>query len=577
MPSNPSINSNLCLEELRHLWANPSSPFLLKDEEWIERSYRDPTPFWASLIALQQTIAPTHIRSQLHQHYDFYHDAVLRHIESNTAFAIVEEGGFTTPWTYKKLHRLVNFQTKQWTKYSLKSGQIVLINLPVGPHFIVALLTALRLGLTLCYLPPNTSFLPPPHILSLIDEIKPDLIVSNVQTTESYPHYKIEELLEDENNHLPHSHSYPASQIMQLSVALLRTQPYVIAPLDAQTCYLHSLRDGLLTLNLKPGVTFCAPLTSPLQSEPCTTLSTLLSGATTLHVTDQTLQKDPLLLKEEKIDILGISPQLRELWSIAPSLTSKHLKGFFIPLSTSRSHHWSPFIQLQRLEQTPSFQILVDNSIGGIALFSKPTLNLANIYVKPSLGTPWSLKNLDPNRDDSVSGFGRFYPTLSSKENSQHDYNLLLSHIEQSCLVSSTLKPCLDGVTIPIDNIENAVSQLPFVQSCLLHHTAKMGSIFSDSLVFLIFVDPLKNDLVDKMRLKWSQDINHQISQLVGSHFIPHSIEFYALSPHEKDSSIDREWCADQYQRGLLSMKRENQLNLFLSIVKNLAKQVLGK
>ncbi|MGH2613419.1 MAG: hypothetical protein ACRDFB_10295, partial [Rhabdochlamydiaceae bacterium] len=226
MKSNPL--TNFSLEKFKgNLW---TASFSVEDEEWTDQSYHDPTFFWTSLLTLQQSLSPISSRSQFNEQYDFYHDCVTRHIESNNAFVLIDEGGFTTPWTYKKLHRLVNFQVKHWTKYALKPGQVVVITTPIGPHFWLASLTALRLGLTICYLPPDSSLLPPAQIMSLINEIRPDLVVSDLHNkpsyTHTYPHHTIEELLEDEQSHPPHSHAYPASQVMQLSIALHRTEPY---------------------------------------------------------------------------------------------------------------------------------------------------------------------------------------------------------------------------------------------------------------------------------------------------------------------------------------------------------------
>ncbi|MGH2612271.1 MAG: hypothetical protein ACRDFB_04400, partial [Rhabdochlamydiaceae bacterium] len=344
----------------------------------------------------------------------------------------------------------------------------------------------------------------------------------------------------------------------------------------AQTCYLHALRDGLVTMNLKPGTCWSAPLASPLQTEPCTTLSSLFSGATCVHVADQTFQKDPFLLKEEKIHLLGISSNLQKLLSKEPALPSKSLKGFFIPHPIIQSLQWKSFIQLQGLEKIPSFQALVDNSLGGITLFSKPALDFS-LYLKPSFAATWSLKDLNNSGDDSLTGFGRFHPSVSTKENNKHDYNLLVSHIEKNCLISSTLQPCREGITVPIKNIEKSISQLPFVEACMLHHPSKMGSILSNSLILLVFVNPLKNDLVNKMQPTWIQEINQQISSSIGSHYLPDRIEFYCLTPKKIDSSIDRDWCAQQYDRGFFSMKRKAQLYLFISILRKLAMEAVTK
>src|SRR5690606_19746622 len=120
-------------------------------------------------------------KSALGEKYDFYYDCVLRHAESTRAIVAIDENGFVENWSYKKLHRVVNSQVKQWTKNGVKAGEFAVMILPLGLPFFVALLTALRLGLKICYLPPETPYLSLSHISCLISQLKPHWLITSKQ------------------------------------------------------------------------------------------------------------------------------------------------------------------------------------------------------------------------------------------------------------------------------------------------------------------------------------------------------------------------------------------------------------
>src|SRR3989338_962585 len=250
-------------ETLRELWwAEPKSPFSLEIEEGLEKLEQDPSSFWKSLVALQGKTSPCPPKSELGKKYDFYFDCLLRHPESNQAVITIDENGFIQSWTFKKLHRIVNFQVKEWLKKGVKPGQLVALILPVGIDFFVALLTALRLGLTLCYLCPDTPYLSQNFLSSLVESLQPAWLVlpknRSWPSFDSYAQLPIESLEESDSVSENSSYAYESAHVIQLSLSLPSQVPFSIVPLDAQATYLHALRDGLVTLNLHPGTTWAA-------------------------------------------------------------------------------------------------------------------------------------------------------------------------------------------------------------------------------------------------------------------------------------------------------------------------------
>lgn len=537
--------------------------------EQVQQS--DPDSFWNALLALQKKGSPCPPKSLFDKEYDFYHDCILRHVESNHALIVLDESGFVETWTYKKLHRTVNYLVKQWSKNALKPGQTVVIALPQGLHFTLALLTALRLGLVICYIPPSTPYLGTGHFQQLLDQVQPDWVIARRDLAIFHDSLIFLEELGEEENLPPDSFAYSAEQIMQLSIALHRQTPYAIVPLDAQTTYLHSLRDGLITLNLEPGICWASTFECPIRTQPCSTLMALLAGASILHVAEEAMLKDPLIIKNAKFHLAGISLALQKSLSEHPVLPSKQLKGYYKMPFIRSGEAWRTFVRQNKLEEVPSFHLFIDNSYGGSILFSKPSIEGPSPYLKPSLGLPWSLKMLNRNKEDSLNGYGLFSANLSIDENNQQVSNLCLLQSETNFLISSTQVPCREGITIPIKMIEEVVQGLPFVENCLLYCPPKMGEIANDLLILLIFTNPLENNIPEKMKQQWTEQLTGQLIQEVGALFVPDKVEYYPLMPPMNGKSIDRSRCMDQFNSGMLSKKRNNQTYQLISILKKLS------
>ncbi|HNA61571.1 MAG TPA: hypothetical protein PKW79_00640 [Rhabdochlamydiaceae bacterium] len=563
-------------EKFREIWwsALQSSPSL-EGEEWIRNSYQDVSPFWESLINLQKKLSHLPPKSVFKESYDFYHDCILRHTESSQAITAIDENGFIQHWNYKKVHRAVNFQVTSWSKNGVKPGQLIVILLPIGVPFFISLLAALRLGVFFCYLAPGTPYLSEAYLSSMIHALKPSWIITQKKSLnpslDNYPKVLIESLQEEDQSHSPASYAYPAHQTIQYSLALHRQIPHCVVPLDAHTTYLHALRDGLLTLNLQSETLWASTLTCPLRTQPCHTLMAFLSGAAIFHIDEKALKESPSLLKNEKLHLLSLPSTLQRYLLSHPILMEKQLKAYTKSTTTSRTSPWKTFIKVNKLEETPGVDLLIDNSYGGSLFFSKPALDGQPHFLLPSPGFSWSLKDPQTHEISVLNSFGYLNPDLPPKENSQVATNFMIAQIDNHSFISSTLKPCIDGITLPIAKIEEVVSSLPFVENNLLYSAPKIGEIVSYQTTLIVFTNPLKNNVPAKIKEEWKHTINQQIIEKIGSAFVPDHIEFYPLSPRLKKDQLDRNWCTAQLTQGLLNKKRDSQLYQLISMLKKLS------
>lgn len=565
---------------INHWWAGSSSGASHDVEDWMEKSCFESSVFWKDAVfALQEKLLPSS-QSIFGKSYDFYHDCMIRHVKSNhIAFITVKEKDQTDSWSYEKVHHCVNFHVDKWSSHSPQKGQLIaLVTLP-GIHLLISLLTSLRFGLKICYLPTNSPFLGRGMINKFLSEIKPDLIVAKEKefAIEGIPLLEIDENKFDEENYAPHSYAYPASEDVQLAISLQQPEALSFRSLDAHTLYLRSLQDSLLTLNLIQHPYWAAPLACPILTEPCSTLMSLLCGTTRVHVDEEAIKKDPLILQDERIHLLGLSSALQQLWRQKAGVPSRQLRCCYkYPLDINYQS-WKSFVQLNRLEKIPILHLLMDNSLGGISVFSKPTTEIFNFLLKPALGIPWSLTHINGTDEKSLTGYGIFNSHISLSESNQNKSNLTITQQGNNLMITGSLEPCREGVTFPIIELEDIINNLPFVEVCMVHPIRKAGTVFSSHFVLLVFINPMKQLISDEDKMQWSSEITQQICDHLGCGFLPDQIEYFSLLPKMHIWGIDRAWCTNQYNSGLLLRKKDFPQYQTLSILKMLVRKISNK
>ena len=92
--------------------------------------------------------------------------------------------------------------------------------------------------------------------------------------------------------------------------------------------------------------------------------------------------------------------------------------------------------------------------------------------------------------------------------------------------------------------------------------------IATNAFRLLVFVNPQSDILSEEIKTDWNGKITYHISQFVGKAFKIDSIAYFPLIPKMKNQSIDREWCLDQYQRGLFEEKSKLKSYQLISLLK---------
>lgn len=558
-------------------WSGQSTPLNFEMEEWIEQTYVAPEQFWKeSVFARQANFLPPSA-SVYGNSYNFYHDCILRNLKGNkTAFTIVKPNASVESWTYERLHQCVNYQVDAWSSFSPQPKQVIAIVGEPNIYFVISLLTALRCGLTIIYFPTNSPYLGKGKLLEFLSQIKPHYIAAEDASfvVKEIPQLVVNVHGLDEENHSPHSYDYPADCDVMITLSIQKNAVMSFSSFNAQLIYLHALRDGFFALNLLQNPCWSAPLSCPIRTEPISTITTLLCGATRVFVSDDTMRSHPQIIENERIHILGISDALLQLWMRAPGIPFRSLKCIYKnPLGVSYQE-WKVFAQLSQIEKIATMDIIYDNAWGGIPIFSRPQTLPNSVFFKPGLGNACLLTHMNGGREPSTSDVGLLNIVSPFNEKQPLQGNLIASKIDFSLMLIGCKLPCRGGITFPIEEVEQCVNDLSFVDICLLHPVMKAGSVFSHNFVLLVFIDPRKTDISSES-LKWSIEIEERIAYSLGKGYLPDKIDFFPLVPKMNKLSIDRNWCAAQYQSGMLLQKKNLIQYHMISTLKKMATEGL--
>lgn len=553
-------------------WSSDDRQFPLL-EKVINESYANPKDFWNELLKYHQEATGLICKSTPYKSFDFYHDCVKRHLgKRRIAFKTYEKQA-PKEWSYEFLDRLVNYQVDRWKNYSFKPSQEIAIVMPVGIHLLIAMLTALRLGLKFTYIPTDSPVLSFKRVLEFVKKISPSFVVTTADISSVIPnkekHWLLDFLEEKAESNYQSDYCYAPADVVQDVITCQSLEERVISPLSAQDMYLSALRDGFLSLGLKPGMCWAYSSRCSLREQPCNLLMALLCGATTIHIPEKELLATPGLIGAEPIDVLALSASLKNLWLDKPGFPRSKLKFWYRHLADLEDRSWKIFKEKHKIEKTPNSEFIFDNSQGGVILTSIPSFERVHIPVWPALGTPWKLLHPNQSGQDSLFPHGIFQQN-PSHPSALHfsSSNLMLSHLAEGYALSGTLSPNKEGYTIPICEIENGAKALEFCKHVCLITLPKSHSILDLKLILLVFVSPFDREKLEKEKHNWKQKIHSQIAEEAGSFFVPDHVEFYSILPRMMSGKVDRNWCLDQYISGNLATKRDHKVYYWLNLLR---------
>lgn len=557
------------LETFTKMWQSQESlDYRYEAQEWMRNASLHPLLFWENLYYYYSTDFKTaSSQTVLFEKYDFYADCVVRHIaKDNIALQVLKSDKEIESWTYSQIHHYVGIQAADWIEnHAVEPGQTVALHLPYGIHFIVALMTALRLGLLICVIPIEDRFWGRKTLYEVLDHVKPDLVVTEPGQGVKEEWNPVELDLGLERTVAPwDSHAYLSSETVQKHFNPFGEEKGCMTLIEATRSYLIPMRDSLIALQLQKGTVWARPLASMRLEEPSATLMALFAGATIFHVPDYLIQSNPAVLKDQPIEVLGISPLLQELWLKMPRAPSKQLKIWYRSPLYGNDLSWKAFIELNHLQKIPGLCLLFEYEKGGVTLLSQPKPFKFPAFIRPNFGSPWKLLKLNQKKELATEGFGLFHVEPKSST----DPYLVLSQVGDEWTVSASLLPLKEGFPYPIRSIESIVKKLDFVQSCMVLPERDPNHYIQQRFVLLIFVSPQERHVLQQKIDVWTHQVHELIWNQAGEVFIPDQIVFYPLYPKMEKGELQRSWVESQYRSGRLFLKRDRSIYHTLNLLK---------
>ncbi len=551
----PTSSFNFALIEAS-LWQEGQGP--PANSAWLSLSWQYPARFWKELHGFWERRQAGQSKSVPLIRYDFHHDLLVRQKgQAAPALAWFENGAWQS-WSYAELGQRVDGLAATWEGVGVQPGETLAILHPPGPHWLAALLAGLRLGLVVSLLPPQGDA----FVLRRLKNLAPQWLAMD-------PLYRHRLAADWQGMVLPStlsalppsrvSHGYLGAAIVAQCFDPTGPTPDLPRPVDADTLYLGALRDGVLSLGIKPGQACAAPGWPLLESQPALVLAVLLSGATWVHIGLADIEKEPGRLLGRRIDVLGVSRPLRDALLANPPVGEKTWRHWFRhPAESADLARWQEFIDLLQLEESYSGNLAWDAALGGAVIFSARCRGRAHHWALPAPGILWQLGMVASPELPGLGGMGRLaLGKLDEKgETAWVATPHLLSPYRSGWNYLGAYPLGRAGRTYPRQEVMDLLAgRWPYLALV----EAPAGGADGDTLQVLLAF----GEGVDAAAL------HALIATQLGSEFLPDRIECIPLLPKRNaEGGADQEWCQFHYLTGELYRRQRSPIHRCLSELK---------
>jgi hypothetical protein len=517
--------------------------------DWQQQSSEDPEGFTAAL-ATAHVGRGAPLKSRVGQHYDFFHDLVVRHVTTDrVALRAYDRRSGWQVLGYRQLHEQASRRATEWARQGVKAGAKVCLIYTVGSELLISLAAALGLGACISFLPPQgrrfikrrLTLLAPDHIAAephqalLLEGFEKQLLQSRGQASPAFT-----------------SHTYKPEEPVGLLFSPLVEPAGTPALLTAEDAWRGALVDGLLTFGLGPGEHLAAPGYHPLQHLPAFLFATLLRGATYLHLELADLETNPTLLTENPLRALGVTPALRDLQLRARTPLKNVAHWFRNPEEPIDWIAWRAWVKQCGMSAVPSSNVLVDPAAGGAVLSSPRRVRDLHTEAPPAPGRRWALHDVNMSGQQAPGDLGVF--TLLPDKERPPPY-LVLTRSYGLYHYGGPRTARRDGRVYPGAEVAEVIRELPFVRGATVVPAPTGGVVGHYRHVLLVFTG------VQRPQVNlWLQEIRRCLELQLGAEHLPDRMEFFPLYPRKEKGQVDEPWCHAQYLTGALHRKSSDPL-----------------
>lgn len=559
MAKGPDISRRVDISVIRGmLRAGSASPGWLSD--WLADSYADPDAFRTALRAYA-SLRRGGLKASTDGSIDLYHDCVIAHLGQGKRALVVREKGRDLELSYDALHARCGALMTAWRERGAEPGQCVCLVLHPGPDYVVALMTALRLGLTVCALPPDR----PTFLRNRLQSLAPDAVViaDDELALLRGSGFGVWPARGGREPASAESYSYSADE------ALLRLfSPFGasgLEPLELAAGPLHAglLRDALLVFALQAGDTLAMPGFEVSTCQPTALLTTLLAGAAWAELSPGDLAHDTEILDRQGVTVLGVTRELRDQVLALGAWPRGRVRAWFRsmtePLDWSR---WDQLTSLAVAAGVAGFNLVQAPAAGGVILFGAPFKEGPGLRVWPPPGQAFQLSEVAADELPALAGAG-VYHQLLDEAIVEGAPRMFLTQGSAGYLCVGSLDVGPGAMTYPVDEVSTLVEQYPGVEYASVVVTAG-GVINAAHVTLLVFVEGQVPVPAPMPRVS-AADLSALIARELGEAFVPNRIEVVPLRPRTTDGVVDRGWCRSQFLSGALRAKARREIFLLLS------------
>ncbi|NBD12980.1 AMP-binding protein [Corallococcus silvisoli] len=529
---------------------------------WLPRSWEDPDGFAAALAPLHVGRSPP-FKSRAGQHHDFFHDLVGRHATTDRialrTYSRVQ--GWRT-LSYRQLHEQATRRATAWAGLGVKPGAKLCLLLHPGPELMVSLCAALGLGACVSLLPPGARA----FIARRLETLEPQHVAAEPHQAPLLGKYAAQLLpLQTQVPPALLSYTYKPAEPVGLLFSPLADPGDVPVPLTAGDAWRGALVDGLLTFGLSPGEHLAAPGFHPLQHLPALYFTTLLRGATYLHVEPADLEVSPALLTEHPVRALGLTPAVRDLVARA-RLPLKNVGLWFRdPQAPFDFLAWRDGLKACGLSGVPGGNVSVDATWGGAVLCSHRRVGDVHTDAAPAPGRPWALRDFTGSGQDAAGDAGLFTPLPDDGRPPAH---VVLARVRGQYHYAGAREPRREGRIFPFAEVAQVLREGPGPRLDAVGLALPMsGMAGAYRGVLLVFT----GDLPPGVEVG-DADVRRRIEQALGPDALPDRIERFPLHARRvegpRDGPVDEDWCRTQYLTGALRLKSRDPLFLALTTLR---------
>lgn len=545
--------------------AEPPHPSLAA-EGWLAQSLQDPPPLAALLRVLGAHRTPW--KSHAAQGIDLFSDLVLRSgdLGQELLRGYSERAGWRSLSLGELRARSARLATA-WARCGVKAGQRIAIVLPLSAEYVVALLTALRLGLCACPMPPRGALL----MRRRLERLAPDLVYTTAlyaPLLQRLPEVE-ERLLLDEPVGMAMETYFSSHTYAPEDPALLLFDPHR-EPAESLTAVpsgalLTALAlDVLFTFAAGPGQVVAAPGALPEQLHPTLPLVALLGRLGCVHIELDALRRNPLLLGEAPITHLLVSGALRDLLTQLPRGLLPRLRCLFRdPLHAGSLGLWQRMIAAQGWGRVPIANLVYSSAVGGSLLLSGRTRGVVTMELLPAPGRPCTLQAPDEAQRPAQGGAGTFV------RSGDKDGFVVLGRADERCALGGTLTPRRDGLTYPQEAALAAIGDLPFVDGAAVALQPRDDGSEGYILVLVVLCGAEEPGRFEGQRHERQEALRQRLRSQLDEELLPDRISLFPLLAPRAEGAVETARIAADYRSGELHRKaRDPRLHTLHRLVR---------